>query len=200
MYIVPQRAPALSAANNPRSAWPAGACVEEASASITAPTNITKAPPSTPTQRRNPAFRSSLKSSDPQIIPSRLLELHSGNAMLRPISRIANTVRVLATAHMHPAIAAQMTKCGALRPSSLTPAVPWISAGSDQRARNTPETMTSETSTGDRPTVTNLVGASAAPSQAPAANPQRIPSAWSCLTRVLLWLREAAEATEEATI
>jgi hypothetical protein len=38
-------------------------------------------------------------------------------------------------------------------------------------------TMLSETTTGDNPSVTSLVGASAAPSHAPAEKPQRIPTA-----------------------
>lgn len=50
-------------------------------------------------------------------------------------------------------------------------------AGRLQRARKTPMTMLSDTTTGDKPSVTSFVGASAAPSHAPAERPQRIPTA-----------------------
>src|SRR5207247_5993641 len=84
MYIVPQRAPAASAAATPRSALPPGAWADDATASSVAPVNIRTAPPSTPSQRADPASRSSLKSSVPQRMPSRLLAFHSGNAMASP--------------------------------------------------------------------------------------------------------------------
>src|SRR3954451_6085312 len=45
-----------------------------------------------------------------------------------------------------------------------------------QRARNTPTTIASETTMGETPIVTSLVGASAAPSQAPAVKPHSTPS------------------------
>ena len=51
-----------------------------------------------------------------------------------------------------------------------------MSAGTLQRARKTPATMSNEMTTGEMPTVTSLVGASAAPSQAPAPKPQSMPS------------------------
>jgi len=53
--------------------------------------------------------------------------------------------------------------------------VPRIKAGRLQRARKTPTTMMSETAMGEMPMETSLVGASAAPSQAPAVNPERMP-------------------------
>src|SRR5258708_5251610 len=56
-----------------------------------------------------------------------------------------------------------------------------MSAGTLQRARKTPTTMMSEITSGERPMETSLVGASAAPSHAPAVNPDRIPS--SCNLR-----------------
>ena len=90
--------------------WAAGACVEEAIASKVAPTHMTSAPPSTPVQRRQPAWRNSLKKMKPHKIPSRLFEFHSGKAMLNPISRIAKMVMVLATAQRHPASSAQMMR------------------------------------------------------------------------------------------
>ena len=119
----------------------------------------------------------------PQKIPSRLLLFHSGKAMLRPTSRIAKIVSVFATAHKQPASTAHTIRCGAWRKSALMYDVPWINAGKLQRARNTPITIASETITGERPSATSLVGASAAPSHAPAVSPQNIPSACSVRTR-----------------
>src|SRR6266571_3473657 len=72
MYIVPQSAPAASAAATPRAAWPPGAWVDDATASSVAPANIAVAPPSTPSRRARPASRSSLKNTTPHTIPSRL--------------------------------------------------------------------------------------------------------------------------------
>src|SRR3989442_6057363 len=54
-----------------------------------------------------------------------------------------------------------------------------MAVGSVHRATNTPVTMQSEIKNGESPTVTSLVGASAAPSHAPAANPESTPSEWS---------------------
>ncbi|HEV2113425.1 MAG TPA: hypothetical protein VGR50_04705, partial [Terriglobales bacterium] len=54
-------------------------------------------------------------------------------------------------------------------------------AGKLQRARNTPRTIKSETPRGETPNSTSFVGASAAPSHAPAPKPQRIPT--SCNLR-----------------
>src|SRR5579872_5100722 len=56
--------------------------------------------------------------------------------------------------------------------------VPRISAGRLQRARKTPITITSEMIMGERPSVTSFVGASAAPSQAPAVIPEKMPRSW----------------------
>jgi hypothetical protein len=162
----------------PRAALPDAACAEDATASAVAPPNISSAPPITPAQRRQSASRSSWKSTTPQKIPSRLLLFHSGNAIVSPTSRIAKIVSVLATAHSAPASTDHTMRCGACRKSARMCDVPWISAGRLQRARNTPNTMASDTTTGDRPIVTSFVGASAAPSHTPAASPQRMPSRW----------------------
>ena len=97
--------------------------------------------------------------------------------MLSPMSRMAKIVMVFATAQRHPASSAQIIRCGVRRMSARIDEVPRISAGRLQRARKTPTTMISEITIGDTPMATSLVGASAAPSHAPAANPQRIPSA-----------------------
>ena len=82
-----------------------------------------------------------------------------------------------------PARMAQMMRCGAWRTSALTAEVPWSRAGTLQRARKTPHTITSETVTGLRPMDTSLAGASAAPSQAPAAMPLRRPAVRSARRR-----------------
>ncbi len=56
-------------------------------------------------------------------------------------------------------------------------------AGRLQRARKTPMTMIREMTIGEMPMETSFVGASAAPSQAPAAKPERMPSNWSFFER-----------------
>src|SRR5689334_5487969 len=168
MYIVPHNTPAESAATTPRAASRDGTWDADAIANTVAPANISSAPPITPNQRRESAPRSSLKNTIPQMIPSRLLLFHSGKAMLKPTSRTAKIVSVLATAHRHPARIAHTIRCGAWRRSAAMYDVPWMSAGSDHRARKTPITIVSEITTGESPRVTSLVGASAAPSQAPA--------------------------------
>src|ERR1700757_2392983 len=86
-------------------------------------------------------------------------------------------VSVLATAHIHPARMAQMTRCGAWPISARTCAVPRMNAGTLQGARKTPSTMMRETVIGEIFGLTSLMGASAPPSQAPAANPQKMPRA-----------------------
>src|SRR5262250_1514606 len=116
-------------------------------------------------------------------MPRRLLEFQSGKAMLRPMSRIAKTVSVLATA--------QMMRCGARRTSARTEEVPRMSAGRLQRARKTPMTMMSEMAMGEMPMETSLVGASAAPSQAPAAKPERMPRSCSFFAREMSCVDEA---------
>src|SRR5580704_10825233 len=93
-------------------------------------------------------------------------------------------VRVLATAHMHPASTAQTVRCGAWRTSLRTCEVPRINAGTLHRARKTPSTMMKETVMGEMSGLTSLMGASAPPNQAPAANPQKIPRACRLRSRV----------------
>src|SRR5260370_36925233 len=95
MYIVPQRIPAPSAAQTPRRECDAGAAVEEATASKAAPAHITSAPPNTPDQRRQPAWRSSLKKRKPQRIPRRLFEFQKGKERLKPMSRMAKSVNAI---------------------------------------------------------------------------------------------------------
>src|SRR5256714_13539362 len=90
-------------------------------------------------------------------------------------------VSVLATAQRQPATMAHTTRWGACRTSAPIAAVPRKSAGRLQRARNTPTTIASEITTGDRPSTTILVGASAAPSQAPAV--RRLATPASCSRR-----------------
>src|SRR5579862_4137280 len=181
MYIVPHKIPAPNAAAIPRDACAAGpaAVADEATASNHAPKHITKTPPSTPAHRRAPALRSSLKKINPHKIPSRLFEFHSGNAMLNPTSRIAKIVSVFATAQIQPAKIAQINKCGVRATSARIDDVPKISAGTLQRAKKTPITIISEITTGEIPTVTSFDGASAAPNQAPAVNPDTNPTTWS---------------------
>src|ERR1043165_8967580 len=103
--------------------------------------------------------------------------------MLRPTSRTAKMVSVLATAHKQPASTAQTMRCGAWRRSSRTKAVPWIRAGRLQRARKTPRTIASDTTTGEAPVVASGGGGWAAPSQAPAVRPHSIPRPWRVRTR-----------------
>src|SRR6516162_9866392 len=81
MYIVPQSTPAPSAAHTPFSEWAEVDCEADAIASTAAPVHMTNAPPSTPAQRRQPACRNSLKKRNPQKMPSKLFEFHSGKAM-----------------------------------------------------------------------------------------------------------------------
>src|ERR1700694_4499675 len=105
--MVPQSTPAPSAAQTPRMECASGAWVEDATASKAAPAHMTDAPPSTPVQRRQPAWRNSLKKKNPQNMPKRLFEFHRGKAMLNPISRMAKIVIVFATAQIDPARTAQ---------------------------------------------------------------------------------------------
>jgi len=132
-----------------------------------------------------------LKKRNPQKIPSKLFEFQSGKAMLSPTSRMAKMVSVFATAQRQPARTAQIIKCGARRTSARTDEVPRINAGKLHRARKTPITMIREIATGEIPRVTNFVGASAAPSQAPAVKPERVPRNRS------LFEREAISRVEE---
>src|ERR1043165_3848291 len=58
--------------------------------------------------------------------------------------------------------------------------------GTVQRATKTPATMPSEMINGEKPTVTSLVGASAAPSHAPAPSPHATPRRCSDLVESLV--------------
>src|SRR5207244_11569520 len=111
----------------------------------------------------------------------RWLGFRGWSAPLQPLSLLGSMVGVLATAHRPPARMAQTTRWGACRTSAPIAVVPRNRAGRLQRARNTPATIASEITTGDRPSTTILVGASAAPSQAPAVKPLATPA--SCKRR-----------------
>src|SRR5256885_11706864 len=76
---------------------------------------------------------------------------------------------------------AQRIRWEARRASARIELAPRMRAGRLQRARKTPTTMTREMTIGERPRVTSFVGASAAPSQAPAVSPEKIPR--SCRER-----------------
>ncbi len=133
-------------------------------------------PPSTLIHCCEPASRSSLNSSQPQKSPTRLFTFHSGKAIDSPTLRMAKTVSVLATAQSMPARIAQTIRWAFSRRSAQIYPVPLRTVGTVQRATNTPATIPSEMMNGEKPTVTSLVGASAAPSQAPAPSPQVTPS------------------------
>src|SRR5437762_6612712 len=97
-------------------------------------------------------------------MPRRLLEFQRGKAMLKPMSRIAKIVNVLATAQRQPASNAQMIRCGARRTSARTDEVPRIRAGRLQRARKKLITMMKEMTIGELSETTSVVGDSAATS------------------------------------
>ena len=137
---------------------------------------MANAPPSTFAHPLKPEPRSSLKSSQPQNKPTRLLMFHSGKAMARPTLRTAKMVSVLATAHNIPASSAHTMRCGLSRRSANRNPVPLSSVGTVQRATNAPITMPMEMRNGENPAFTSLVGASAVPSQTAAASPQKTPS------------------------
>src|SRR3974390_80288 len=74
----------------------------------------------------------------PQNMPMRLLMFQSGNAMLRPTSRMAKTVSVFATGQRHPATTAQITRSGAWRKAMLLRRIhrecrPTVAGGVDRR-------------------------------------------------------------------
>ncbi len=147
-----------------------------AKARTAAPPTMANAPPSTFAHSFKPAPRSSLKSSQPQKRPTRLLVFHSGKAMARPTLRTAKMVSVLPTAQSIPASTAQTIRCGLSRRSLKRNPVPLSSVGTVQRATNAPITMPMEMMKGENPALTSLVGASALPSQTAAASPQKTPS------------------------
>src|SRR6267154_4523744 len=98
-------------------------------ARIKPPKNIMAAPPQTAIQRLQPAPFNSSKNNTPHRIPMRAFVFHRGKAMLRPRSRMAKMVRVLATDHRQPAMIAHMTRWGALRISDRIPDVPRAARG-----------------------------------------------------------------------
>jgi hypothetical protein len=77
-----------------------------------------------------------------------------------------------------PARIAMGMRCLFKARSTKTWRVPLSRVGTVQRAVNTPATMQREMAKGDRPELTSLVGASAAPSHAPAPSPQSTPRPW----------------------
>ena len=168
---------------------------------------MANAPPKTFTHSLAPEPRNSLKSSQPQKRPTRLLVFHSGKAMDRPTLRTAKMVSVLATAHNIPASIAHTMRWGLSRRSEKIKPVPLSSVGTVQRATNAPITMPMERMKGAnaasrRPAFTNLVGASAVPSQTAAVSPQKTPSL--CRERVerprtagLLSLKKSPQAHQQ---
>src|SRR5215469_12682778 len=73
-----------------------------------------------------------------------------------------------------------------------------MNAGTLQRARKTPQTMMRETVIGEISGFTSLMGVSAPPSHAPAANPQKIPRPCKLRRRVVgIALCEAVIARAE---
>src|SRR2546423_5013482 len=143
--------------------------------STTAPAKMATAPNTTFETFFASAPFNSLNSSHPHSSPISVFIFHNGNATARPTSRIAKTVNVLATAQMAPARIAHTMRCFFSARSLNTYLVPFNNVGNVQRAVNTPATMHSETAKGENPAFTSLVGASAAPSHTPAANPQATP-------------------------
>src|ERR1035438_1979655 len=141
---------------------------------IAAPT-IASAPSTTLATFAPLAPFSSPNSSRPHRRPTSEFVFHSGNAIASPTSRIANTVSVFATAQSIPARIATGMRCLCSERSANTCRVPFSSVGTVHRAVNTPATMQSEMAYGDSPVLTSFVGASAAPSQAPAPSPQSTP-------------------------
>src|ERR1017187_6266037 len=177
MYMVPNMAPAPSAAMMPTATLPgASEWLAVATARIDAPPTMANAPPNTFDHSLIPEPRSSLKSSQPQNRPTRLFVFHSGKAMARPTLRTAKMVSVLPTAQSIPAITAHTIRCGLSRRSSNRNPVPFSSVGTVQRATNAPMTIPMEMMKGENPAFTSLVGASALPSQTAAASPQNTPS------------------------
>src|SRR5208337_4375901 len=178
MYMVPNIAPAPSAAMMPVAALPGvpAFCCAVATASTAAPDTIANAPPTTLAQSLAPDPRSSLKSRQPHARPTRLFMFHNGNAMARPTFRTPKTVSVLPTAHSIPASSAHTIRCGFSRRSLNRNPVPFSSVGTVQRATNAPITIPMEMMKGENPAFTSLVGASALPSQTAADSPQNTPS------------------------
>ena len=111
---MPKSMPAPSAATMPLIALPdpPAGWRAVAKARMVAPKTIAAAPPSTFAQSRAREPRNSLKSTQPQRTPTKLLVFHRGNAMASPTLRTAKMVSVLATAQSIPASSAHAIKCG----------------------------------------------------------------------------------------
>src|SRR4051812_43933662 len=177
MYMVPQSRLAPAAARMPpKACW---ACAPPPwmvlKPSMMAAATIARAPRTTLAMLRALAPLSSPNNNQPQKMPTSELVFQSGKAMARPTSRMANTVSVLATAHNMPAMMAVGMRWRLAARSEKTLRVPLTSVGRDQRAVKTPATMHSEIAKGERPVLTSLVGASAAPSHTPAPRPHSTP-------------------------
>src|ERR1017187_6209441 len=143
--------------------------------SSTAAATIASAPSTTLATFALLAPFNSPKRRRPHRMPTREFVFHKGNAIVKPTSRMAKTVRVLATAHNMPARIAQTMRCLFSIRSATTYLVPFRRVGRVHRAVKTPATMHSEIEYGDSPALTNFVGASAAPSHTPAPSPQATP-------------------------
>src|SRR5579859_5026704 len=177
--MVPHIRLAPAAASKPRRAWgepwPLSPPRKVEKPSMMAAMTM-QTPPNTTLALLIPlAPRNSRNSRQPHNRPIRELAFHRGKATASPTSRMAKTVRVLATAHSAPASSAQTIRCGLAATSAKTKPVPFIRVGKVQRAVKTPATMQSEMAKGEKPASTSLVGASAAPSQTPAARPHSTP-------------------------
>src|ERR1035437_7775213 len=198
MYMVPQHKAAPAAARMPLAARPVWAppSWRVAKPSITAAATMANAPTTTLATFLPLAPLSSPNSTRPHRMPTSELAFHSGKAMVSPTSRMAKTVSVLATAHSIPARIAVSSRCRFLLRSANTDCVPLSSVGTVQRAVNTPATLHSEIAYGDRPELTSLVGASAAPSHTPAASPHATPIPWPAPDRILALVRSEEHTSE----
>ena len=146
--------------------------------SMIAAATMAKAPMTTLATFFASACFSSPNRRRPHRMPISEFVFHRGNAMVSPTSRMANTVRVFATAQRAPARTAQTIRCLFSLRSAKTDRVPFNRVGKVHLAINTPATMHNEIENGEKPELTNFVGASAAPSHTPAAKPQKTPMVW----------------------
>src|ERR1700761_4576319 len=142
---------------------------------MTAASAIASAPRTTFATLPRLAPLSSQNSTRPQRRPMSEFAFQKGKETERPTSRTAKTVSVLPSAQRTPARRAQMMRCFLSARSAKTYAVPFSKVGNVQRDRNTPHTIADDRANGEKPAVTSLVGASAAPSQTAAVKPQMTP-------------------------
>src|ERR1035437_8659375 len=110
---------------------------------------MANAPPNTFDHSLMPEPRSSLKSSQPQKRPTRLLVFHSGKAMASPTLRTPPLVSVLATAHNIPASSAHTRRGGGARRAEKRKPGPGSSGGTVQRATKAPSTRPRERRKGE---------------------------------------------------